>query len=128
LLSLLLAVGIWLTVHKILTETPLALEAGGTDSKAAPTTIIYSNQPVQLLSASADVHLYRPAPSEVKVTLIGPADLMANLQASQISALVDLTDTNLSSHHSRPVVISPPPGVTLIGISPPVVTILPPKS
>jgi len=127
LLSLFLAVAIWLTVHKILTEVPmpvLADDAGPANSTA--TTIIYSNQPVELVSAATDVHLYRAAPDEVMVTLAGPSDLMANLQASQIRAVVDLTETNAARDGHVPVEISPPPGVTLIGVNPSRVLVIPP--
>ena len=127
LLSLFLAVAIWLTVHKILTEAPmpvLADDAGSSNNPA--TTIIYSNQPVEIVSATTDVHLYRVAPEEVMVTLAGPADLMANLQANQIHAVVDLTYTNTPRNVREPVEISPPPGVTLIGVDPSRVLLIPP--
>jgi YbbR domain-containing protein len=127
LLSLFLAVAIWLTVHKILTEAvqPVLPEGDGNANSTA-TTFIYSNQPVEIVSPTTDVHLYRTAPEEVKVTLAGPADLMADLQASQIHAVVDLTDTNVARSSHRQVEISPPPGVTLIGVEPPRVLVIPP--
>ncbi len=89
-------------------------------------TNIYSNQPVRIVSAKADVHLYRVAPDEVTVTLTGPANLMSDLQSSQIRAEVDLSTTNASRDWWRPVEISPPPGITLIEVQPARVNIIPP--
>jgi YbbR domain-containing protein len=125
LLSLFLAVAIWLTVHKILTEAPLPV-LPDSEGNATATTFIYSNQPVEIVSPTTDVHLYRVAPEEVMVTLAGPADLMADLQASQIHAVVDLTDTNVIRNSHRQVDVSPPPGVTLIGVEPRRVLVIPP--
>ena len=126
LLSLFLAVAIWLTVHKILTEVPVPIETGTDIAATTFRTNIYSSQPVQVVSASADVHLYRVAPDAVMVTLAGPADLMEDLQASQIRAVVDLTDTNAPLDSRRPVEVSPPPGVTLMSVDPSRVIVIPP--
>lgn len=127
LLSLFLALAIWLTVHKILTEAPMpVLPDNAGNSTAAATTIIYSNQPVEIVSATGDVHLYRAAPDEVMVTLAGPTDLMADLEASQIRATVDLTDTNVIRNARRRVEISPPAGITVMGVEPPRVLVIPP--
>jgi YbbR domain-containing protein len=119
LLSLFLAVGIWLTVHNILSETATS------EKPDTQRTNIYSNQPVRIVSANSDVHSYRVAPDEVTVTLIGPADLMADLQASQIHAVVDLSGSNVTREVTRDVEVSPPARVTLIGVDPPQVRVLP---
>jgi len=126
LLSLFLAVGIWLTVHKILTETPIPVTGDNTTNSDIATPIIYSNRPIQVVSAAGDVHLYRVAPDEVTVTLTGPAGLMGNLQASQIRVVVDLTETNTVPDGWRRVEISAPAGVTLIGVTPSRVLVIPP--
>ena len=118
LLSLFLAVGIWLTVHNILNE------AGSPEKPDTQRTNIYSNQPVRIVSANSDVHSYRVVPDEVTVTLIGPADLMADLQASQIHAVVDLSGSNVAREVTRDVEVSPPARVTLIGVDPPQVRVL----
>lgn len=121
LLSLFLAIGIWLTVHNILTEevTPTKQDTQRTN--------IYSNQPVRIVSMKSDVHLYRVAPDEVTVILTGPANLMADLQSSQIRAEVDLSSTNESPRDWKcPVQVSPPPGITLIEVQPARVSVIPP--
>jgi YbbR domain-containing protein len=118
LLSLCLAIGIWLTVHNILTET---ISPGKPDTES---TNVYSNQPVRIVSATSDVHAYRVAPEEVTVTLVGPAELMANLQASQIHAVVDVSGVNMTRDVFREVQVSPPARVTLIGVEPPQVMVM----
>jgi YbbR domain-containing protein len=121
LLSLFLAIGIWLTVHNILTEEVAPAKP---DTQR---TNIYSNQPVRIVSMKSDVHLYRVAPDEVTVILTGPANLMSDLQSSQIRAEVDLSNTNESQRDWwRPVQVSPPPGITLIEVQPARVNVIPP--
>jgi hypothetical protein len=119
LLSLCLATGIWLTVHNILTES---MAPGKSDTES---TNIYSNQPVRIVSATSDGHSYRVAPDEVTVTLVGPADLMANLQASEIHAVVDVSGLKITREEFRDVEVSPPARVTLIGVEPPQVMVMP---
>ncbi len=120
LFSLCLAIGIWLTVHNILTET------GSPEKTDMQRTNIYSNQPVRIVSANTDVRSYQVAPAEVTVTLTGPADLMADLKANQIHAVVDLTGrTNLTQEITRDVQVAPPARITLIGVDPPSVQVIP---
>jgi YbbR domain-containing protein len=119
--SVVLAVTIWLTVHKIYEEPrPAGVAANGS-------TFTYNNLPVRVLSASADVHDFRVAPASVKVTISGPAESMNTLQIGHVHAVVDLTDTNLARDLRRPVEISAPTNVTVTGVDPPnVLVILPP--
>jgi len=56
LLSLILAAGIWLTVHKI-------IDPKNTDASAAGSTFTYDNLPVTVVSAVADVHGCRVIPA-----------------------------------------------------------------
>lgn len=119
IVSLLLAVAIWLTVHKIREEPEAPVTRGAENT--------YGNLPVRLLSASADVRDYRVAPGTVAVTVSGPPKAMAVLQADQIHAVVDLTGIKSSHDLRRPVEISAPAGTTLVSVDPPeVVVIVPP--
>ena len=119
LFSLFLAVGIWLTVHNILIE-----EMPSEKSTDPERTNIYSNQPVRIVSSTADVHGFEALPQEVTVTLVGPSGVMADLQASEIHAEVYLGSTNLSKYMVRDVEVSPPPKVTVIGVDPPQVQVI----
>src|SRR5271155_760486 len=86
LLSLFLAVVIWLTVHRLLAEP------GNSTATASGSTVTYDNLPVQIVSATADVHDFRVAPTTVRVTVSGSEEIMSKLQADQIRAVVDITD------------------------------------
>jgi hypothetical protein len=72
---------------------------------------------------------FRVLPGTVSVTVGGPPDTMATLQADQIRAVVDLTDIASARDLRLRVDVSTPPGVTLLGVDPPRVgVILPPKA
>ncbi len=122
LLSVCLAVVIWLTVHKILSETP------DLSPTARESTLIYSNMPVLAVSSIGDVRGYRLNPAEVDVTLVGPANTMAQLQEEQIHTIIDLTEaaTNKTSHVK--VQVSLPRGVMVFSVSPMEVTVHPPQT
>ena len=116
--SLFLAVAIWLTVYKI-REEPEAPRTRGVENT-------YGNLPVHLLSAAADVRDYRVAPGTVAVTVSGPPNAMAILQADQILAVVDLTGIKSSHDSRRTVEVSVPIGTTLVSVAPPEVGVIVP--
>ncbi len=120
--SLLLAAGIWLTVHRILLESPEPETTGGASS------LTYGNLPVLIVAAASDVHLYRVAPSAVSVTVRGSPDAIAVLQANQIRATVDLTDIESAGDLKRRVDVSVPSGITLVSVEPAKVGIIVPPS
>jgi YbbR domain-containing protein len=118
--SLFLAVAIWLTVHKIYDE-PRNLSAA-----PAGSTVTFDNLPVLIVSTAADVRNFRVAPTTVKVTVSGSADIMSRLQANQLRAVADLTEIESARDLHRLVDISAPPGVTLVSVDPPKVAVIPP--
>jgi YbbR domain-containing protein len=118
IISLFLAVIIWLTVYKI-REEPETLAVRGVENT-------YRNLPVHLLSAAADVRNYRVAPGTVAVTVSGPPNAMAVLQADKIHAVVNLTGIESSHDSRRPVEVSTPIGTTLVSIDPPEVGVIVP--
>jgi len=114
LFSLILAAGIWLTVHNIEEPKETATSASG-----SPVT--YGNLPVFIVAAAADVHLYHVTPSTVSVTVSGSPDAIAVLQANQIRATVDLTGIESAKDLKdlkRPVEVSAPTGITLVRVEP----------
>jgi hypothetical protein len=119
--SLMLAAGIWLTVHRILEESVAPVgHAGGS-------TLTYGNLPVFIVATTSDVHLYRVAPNTISVTVSGSPDAIAVLQANQIRATVDLTDIESAKELKRRVDVAVPSGITLISVEPPKVgVIIPP--
>jgi YbbR domain-containing protein len=119
LVSLFLAVAIWLTVHKMYEEP----RSSGT---AAGSTVTFDNLPVLIVSTAADVHDFRVAPTTVKITVSGSAEVMARLQANQVRPVVDLTDIESARDLHRLVDISTPPGVTLVSVDPSRVAVIPP--
>jgi len=123
LFSLLLAVAIWLTVHKIIEEPK------NSDANAASSPVTYHNLTVSIVSRTTDVHLYRAIPNTVSVTVSGPPGVIAVLQANEIRATVDLTENDSVRDLKWRVDVSVPPGVKLVNIDPPRVgVIIPPTS
>ncbi len=120
LFSLFLAVAIWLTVHQIYEEP------GRSAAPAIGSSVTFDNLPVLIVATAADVHDFRVAPTTVKVTVSGPAEVMARLQANDLRAVVDLTEIESARDLHRVVEVSSPPGVTLVSVDPPKVAIIPP--
>ena len=122
LFSVILAVVLWLTVHNIYEEPKTVLASATGD------IVTYDNLPVLVVSSGADVGDFRVAPNTVSVTVSGPPNVIAILQANQIRAVVDLTDIESARDLRLRVDVSTPPGVTLVSVDPPRVgVILPPK-
>jgi YbbR domain-containing protein len=120
--SVILAVIIWLTVHKIYEEP------GKSAAPSSGGTVTYGNLPVLLVSTAADVSDYRLAQPTVSVTVSGSPDAIAVLQANQIRATLDLSGIQTNQDLKRPVEVSVPPRITLISVDPPKVgVIVPPK-
>jgi YbbR domain-containing protein len=118
--SVILAVVIWLTVHRIL--------VGG---QAAPTSITsqgvtYENLPVLIMARAADVHNYHVQPETVSVTVNGTPEAVSVLQANSIRVSVDLSDIDSAKDLFKTVDVSMPPGITLVKVSPARVTVLAP--
>jgi len=122
LLSLILAVVLWFTIHDV-RETPEAVVPFATVN-----TLTFTNLPVFAVSSSADVHNAQIIPSVIAVKVSGPSDIMAGLQRSQVHAVVNLTGIDVARRLRRNVDVSLPPGVALGAVDPPEVsvTILPP--
>jgi YbbR domain-containing protein len=124
LFSLLLAAAIWLTVHKTFIDEPK-----NSDANAASSPVTYHNLTVSIVSRTADMHLYRALPNTVSVTVSGPPEVIAVLQANEIRATVDLTENDSVRDLKWRVDVSVPPWVKLVNIDPPRVgVIIPPTS
>jgi YbbR domain-containing protein len=117
LFSLILAVGLWITIHN-LRETPEAVVPFATMNTAT-----FTNLPVLAVSASADVHNAQLVPNVVAVKVSGPSDIMAGLQKSDIHVLMNLTGLDSARYLRRSMNVSMPPGVTLDRIDPPEISV-----
>jgi|SRR5208282_4788672 len=126
LFSVFLALAIWLTVHKILEESappPVVVPP----LPPQPVAITFTNLPVLIVSAAADVREFHVTPNAVTVSVSGRPEVMAGLQAGQVHALVDLTDIEAARGLRRPVDISMPAGVTLVNVDPAEVNVVIPQ-
>lgn len=107
--SVLMAVGIWLTVHRL---------GGEPEVNATSSSTITYRLPILPVAANLDVHGAQLVPPMVNVTVSGSPDLMNRLQEKQIHAIVNLTDVNSAINLPREVEISLPRGATVVDTDP----------
>jgi YbbR domain-containing protein len=113
LFSLALAVIIWLTVKAVSTENPRdAYPLGDWGTRS------FTNLPVLVVSAAADVRELKVRPDNVEVTVRGRPEIMTALQQQEIHVLVDLTDIESARGMRKRINASAPPGVTIIRVEP----------
>jgi len=121
LFSLVLAVALWITVRRTLSEEPTA--AGETPAPVIPfatvDTVIFTNLPVYAVSSSTDVRNAQIIPNVVTVQLRGPSEIMAVLEENKVHAIVNLTGIDAASGSRLPVDVSAPPGVAVNKVDPP---------
>jgi len=84
----------------------------------SPVAMMFTNLPVLIVSAAADVREFHVTPNAVTVTVSGQPEIMAALQMDQVHALVDLTDIEAARNLQRRVDITTPAGVTLVNVNP----------
>lgn len=113
LLSLVLAVIIWLTIKA------LSAEQGQTEK-------MFVNLPIQIVSGTADVRAFRVDPVTVTVTLKGRPGTINRMVEREIRVLVDVTSADLTQSFRRSVDIVVPNGITVVRFEPTEVQITPP--
>jgi len=113
LLSLALAVIIWLTIKA------LSAEQGQTER-------MFVNLPIQIVSGTADVRAFRVEPSFVNVTLKGRPGDLNHLADREIRVLVDITSADVTQSFRRHVDVAVPNGTTILRIEPTDVQVTPP--
>ena len=113
LLSLALAVVIWLTIKA------LSAEQGQTEK-------LFMDLPVQILSGTADVRTFRVEPTSVNVTIKGRPGAIRRMAEREIRPLVDITSADVTQSFRRHVDIVVPNGITVVRFEPTEVLITPP--
>jgi YbbR domain-containing protein len=115
--SLVLAVAIWLTVSY----------KNQDESAAAPRReIVYGDLPVTTVKLLPG-RTTQISPATVTVTVSGPSERMATLQANEILTFVNLSGVESGNDLRRAVAVAVPPGLTYSVIPPNVsVTVSPP--
>lgn len=123
ILSLALAVAIWVTVR------PLS-EGPTNPANPLPTTETrpFTNLPVLVISGAADAREIKVDPEFVTVTVRGQPELISAMTGKEIRVMVDLTGIEAASGLLKRVEVSVPPGVAFMSVEPPqVYVIMPPK-
>ena len=124
LLSLALAVMIWLTVWFAIRKD---VAPGATFSGPASEQT-YFNVPVRVVLPAADVRAVKVDPSAVEVRVRGETRLLQGVKPEEIHAVVDLTGIEAARSLSKRIEISTPTGVTVVEVVPGQVDVtVPPK-
>jgi hypothetical protein len=117
LLSLALAVMIWLTVKGF-----------STDSVTQTDERTFLDLPAQIVSGTADGRTFRINPEVVQVTVKGRPDLIKALTAHEIHAFVDVSAVNLTRNSRQRVDVSVPTRITIVKVEPAEVeVVVPPR-
>jgi YbbR domain-containing protein len=78
----------------------------------------FSKLPVDIVSTSGDPRGFKVVPTEVAVTVQGEAQRIENLLPRDIRVLVDLTGLEAARELRKRLEVAPPPGVTLLRVTP----------
>jgi YbbR domain-containing protein len=113
LLSLALAIVIWVTIKTVSAEQGQAEK-------------MYVNLPIQVVSGTADVRACTLEPNQAQVTLKGKSDLINSLNEREIHVLVDVTSADLTHSFRQRVAVTIPNGLSVVRIEPTEIQITPP--
>ncbi|MCS7090431.1 MAG: CdaR family protein [Verrucomicrobiota bacterium] len=109
LFALVLAVLIWTTVHDMIQ---------GSSGVFSGRTRTLSGVPVWVLVPATEGHGFRVEPSTVEVTVRGPRDLLDELAAEDLRAVVEMAPGQMGRSPMAPVEVVAPPGVTVVRVVP----------
>lgn len=105
MLSLGLAVAIWLTVNTAINE-------------GAQSVRTFNDIPAQIVSGVTDVRTFRIVPDRVSITVRGRPEIIGVLTHREIHAFVDVTTADVSQNFNRRVQVATPIGITIVRVEP----------
>ncbi|MGN6643508.1 MAG: CdaR family protein [Verrucomicrobiota bacterium] len=115
LLSLALAVLIWLIVWKVFLSKEVSPMSAFTHQSIERS---YFNVPVFVILPASDVRTVKVEPGEVQVTVQGDPRVLQNIKPQDIKAQVDLTGIESARGLHKRIDIIVPTGVTYTRVSP----------
>ena len=121
LVSLMLAIATWATVSSLIRKRDR--DRGITMGSYQQ----FTGVPVSVVSGSSDVSRYQVVPAQVHIVVQGRPEAIESLEVGQVRADVDLTYWDPRSGRPQPVLVSTPPGTSLVSVSPVEVEVVPPE-
>ncbi len=116
LLSLALAVAIWLTVKGFSNDS-------GTQAER-----IFTDIPAQIVSGTTDARTFRINPEVVQVTVKGLPDAIKALTEREIHVYVDVSNADSTRNFRKRVEVSTPTRITIVKVEPTEVeVVVPPR-
>lgn len=116
--SLGLATMIWLTIHISITRD-FAL----TNPNLTHPARQYLTLPVSVITQPGDGRVYKVTPKEVMATIDGEDPILRRMSAKEIKVYLDLTDPKATSATNGELHADAPRDVTVVGLTPSVVSI-----
>ena len=113
LLSLALAIVIWLTIKA------LSAEQGQTER-------MFVNLEIKIVSGTADVRTFRIEPRTVNVTIKGRPGAISRLAEREIRVFADLTSADVTQNFRQHLDVAVPNGLTVVRLEPTEVQVTPP--
>ena len=113
LLSLALAIVIWLTIKA------LSAEQGQTER-------MFVNLEIKIVSGTADVRTFRIEPRTVNVTIKGRPGAISRLAEREIRVFADLTSADVTQSFRQHLDVAVPNGLTVVRLEPTEVQVTPP--
>lgn len=116
LLSLALAVAIWLTVK------------GFSSDNGTLTERTFADLPAQIVSGTTDARTFRITPELVQVTIKGLPDAIKALTEREIHVYVDVSNADPTRNFRKRVEVSAPTRITIVKVEPAEVeVVVPPR-
>lgn len=112
LVALLLASLIWFTIYSVQHDVQFGRFSAHQQIRT------FYRHPITVMKTAADTYGYRVMPSEVDVTLKGPAELINSLTEKDIEVYINLTDVVDAERLKKKVLVFPPEGVVVVEIKP----------
>ncbi|MGC9034493.1 MAG: CdaR family protein [Verrucomicrobiia bacterium] len=114
--SFLIAIFIWIAIYSSQHDVRLG-------ARTATAVRTFPNHPITVLKIATDSYGYRIVPSNVDVTLKGPAKLLNSLTEKDIEVYINLTDVVDVVKVKKKVLIFTPEGINIVDVNPPFVTV-----
>jgi hypothetical protein len=116
LLSLALAVAIWLTVKGFSSDS-------GTQAERT-----FADLPAQIVSGTTDARTFRITPELVQVTVKGLPDAIKTLTEREVHVYVDVSNADPTRNFRKRVEVSAPTRITIVKVEPAEVeVVVPPR-
>jgi hypothetical protein len=113
-LAVVLASMVWFTIRSSI-HAPESIRGGAMQQGR---TREFQDLPITVLASALDAGGFRVSPPVVKVVLGGPEEVLQRVRPADIVAHVNLIDIREARAVRKRIIVTPPTGTTVIGLTP----------